>query len=336
MPRFEKNMYKEHPNVKARTPEEVEVYRKTRQVYVRGRSVPDPVMSFEEAGFPDYIYDTLLKQGYTEPTAIQAQGWPMALTGRDFVGIAQTGSGKTIGYILPGIVHISQQARLQRGDGPIVLVLAPTRELALQVKEVADVFGRPSRIRSCCVYGGASKGPQIRDLQDGVEICIATPGRLIDFLDAGKTNMRRCTYLVLDEADRMLDMGFEPQIRKIVDLIRPDRQTLMWSATWPKEVKSLAEDFLTDYIQVNVGSLELCANHNILQIVDVCEEYEKDGKLAKLLENIMGEKDNKTIIFVETKRRVDELTRQMRRDGWPAICIHGDKAQPEREWVLKG
>ncbi|MEJ1271511.1 DEAD (Asp-Glu-Ala-Asp) box polypeptide 17 [Cricetulus griseus] len=173
-----------------------------------------------------------------------------------------------------------------------------------------------------------------KTLAVGVEICIATPGRLIDFLESGKTNLRRCTYLVLDEADRMLDMGFEPQIRKIVDQIRPDRQTLMWSATWPKEVRQLAEDFLRDYTQINVGNLELSANHNILQIVDVCMESEKDHKLIQLMEEIMAEKENKTIIFVETKRRCDDLTRRMRRDGWPAMCIHGDKSQPERDWVL--
>jgi len=131
-----------------------------------------------------------------------------------------------------------------------------------------------------------------------------------------------------------LDMGFEPQIRKIVEQIRPDRQTLMWSATWPKEVRNLAEDFLKDYIQLNVGSLSLAANHNILQIVDVCQEMEKDTKLRQLLEEIMAEKESKIIVFAETKRKVDDLTRRMRREGWPAMCIHGDKSQQERDWVL--
>uniref|UniRef100_A0A8C4FGH9 RNA helicase n=1 Tax=Dicentrarchus labrax TaxID=13489 RepID=A0A8C4FGH9_DICLA len=294
---------------------------------------PPPGRKFGNPG-EQYVMDVLMQQNFKEPTAIQAQGFPLALSGRDMVGIAQTGSGKTLSYLLPAIVHINHQPYLERGDGPICLVLAPTRELAQQVQQVAYDYGKSSRIKSTCVYGGSPKGPQIRDLERGVEICIATPGRLIDFLEAGKTNLKRCTYLVLDEADRMLDMGFEPQIRKIVDQIRPDRQTLMWSATWPKEVRQLAEDFLKDYVQINVGALELSANHNILQIVDVCMESEKDHKLIQLMEEIMAEKENKTIIFVETKKRCDDLTRRMRRDGWPAMCIHGDKSQPERDWVL--
>jgi len=332
---FDKDFYREHPDVTRRSMQEVEGYRRVKEVTVRGTNIPNPIVRFEEASFPaDYVMSVIHEQKFTEPTPIQAQGWPIALGGRDMVGIAQTGSGKTLAYILPAIVHINNQPYLEPGDGPICLVLAPTRELAQQIQQVAILFGRSARVRNTCVFGGAPKGPQIRDLERGVEICIATPGRLIDFLEAGKTNLRRCTYLVLDEADRMLDMGFEPQIRKIVEQIRPDRQTLMWSATWPKEVRMLAEEFLKDYLQVNVGSLNLSANHNILQIVDVCMETEKDLKLVKLLEEIMIEKENKTIIFVETKRRVDDLTRRMRRDGWPAMCIHGDKSQPERDWVL--
>merc|ERR1719431_469391 len=272
---------------------------------------------------------------YQAPTPIQAQGWPIALSGQNLVGIAKTGSGKTLGFIMPGIVHINHQQRLNRGDGPIVLVLAPTRELAQQIATVAKEFGTSSRIRSTCLFGGAPKGPQIRDLQNGCEIVIATPGRLLDILNMGKTNLKRCTYLVLDEADRMLDMGFEPQIRKILNQIRPDRQTLMWSATWPKEVRKLAGDFLRDYIQLTVGSQELSANHNILQIVDVCTEGEKEEKLMRLLNEMSQSKTEKTIIFCQTKRKVDNITRIMRRSGWPAMCIHGDKSQEERDWVLK-
>ncbi|CAB3385749.1 Hypothetical predicted protein [Cloeon dipterum] len=315
---FRKDFYSPHPNVLNRTSYDVEQYRNTKEVTVKGRAVPFPNMYFEEGNFPDYVLDEVRRQGFTEPTSIQAQGWPIAMSGRDMVGIAQTGSGKTLAYILPAIVHINNQPRLARGDGPIALVLAPTRELAQQIQQVAHEFGTTSRVRNTCVFGGAPKGPQARDLERGVEIVIATPGRLIDFLECGKTNLRRCTYLVLDEADRMLDMGFEPQIRKIVEQIRPDRQTLMWSATWPKEVRTLAEEFLKDYIQ----------------IIDVCQEFEKQRKLLQLLSEIGAEKENKTIVFVETKRKVDEITRSIQRDGWNASGIHGDKSQNERDWVL--
>ncbi|XP_041641106.1 probable ATP-dependent RNA helicase DDX5 [Cheilinus undulatus] len=334
LPKFQKNFYQEHPDTSRRPLQEIEQYRRSKEVTVKGRDCPKPIIKFHEAAFPSYVMDIISKQNWTEPTPIQSQGWPVALSGKDMVGIAQTGSGKTLAYLLPAIVHIQHQPFLEHGDGPICLVLAPTRELAQQVQQVAAEYGRVSRLKSTCIYGGAPKGPQIRDLERGVEICIATPGRLIDFLECGKTNLRRCTYLVLDEADRMLDMGFEPQIRKIVEQIRPDRQTLMWSATWPKEVRQLAEDFLKDYVQINIGALQLSANHNILQIVDVCNDMEKEDKLIRLLEEIMSEKENKTIIFVETKRRCDELTRRMRRDGWPAMGIHGDKSQQERDWVL--
>uniref|UniRef100_A0A8C0IYS9 RNA helicase n=1 Tax=Chelonoidis abingdonii TaxID=106734 RepID=A0A8C0IYS9_CHEAB len=328
LPKFEKNFYVEHPEVARLTPYEVEELRRKKEITVRGTDAcPKPVFAFHHANFPQYVMDVLIDQNFTEPTPIQCQGFPLALSGRDMVGIAQTGSGKTLAtvfstqLILDGFVF-----------SPQCLVLAPTRELAQQVQQVADDYGKCSRLKSTAYMEEHQRSPD-RDLER-VMICIATPGRLIDFLEAGKTNLRRCTYLVLDEADRMLDMGFEPQIRKIVDQIRPDRQTLMWSATWPKEVRQLAEDFLRDYVQINVGNLELSANHNILQIVDVCMESEKDHKLIQLMEEIMAEKENKTIIFVETKRRCDDLTRRMRRDGWPAMCIHGDKSQPERDWVL--
>ncbi|CAL1682681.1 unnamed protein product [Lasius platythorax] len=330
-----KDFYIEHPAVRNRSNEEVSQFRENAEITVKGENVPNPVQYFEEGNFPPYVMEGIRRQGYSQPTPIQAQGWPIALSGRDLVAIAQTGSGKTLGYILPAIVHIIHQPRLSNGDGPIVLVLAPTRELAQQIQEVANSFGETAAVRNTCIFGGAPKGPQAHDLERGIEICIATPGRLIDFLERGTTNLRRCTYLVLDEADRMLDMGFEPQIRKIIEQIRPDRQVLMWSATWPKEVRALAEDFLTDYVHLNIGSLTLSANHNITQIIDVCHEYEKDSKLNRLLQEIGTEKENKTIIFVETKRKVDDITRNIRRDGWQAVSIHGDKNQQERDHVLQ-
>ena len=335
LPKFEKNFYTEHPNVAARSDADIEAFRAENEMSVQGHDIPHPITNFDEAGFPDYVLSELKAQGFPKPTAIQCQGWPMALSGRDMVGIAATGSGKTLSYALPGIVHINAQPLLKPGGGPIVLVLAPTRELACQIQTECSKFGSSSRIRNTCVYGGAPKGPQVRDLARGVEICIATPGRLIDMLEAGKTNLKRVTYLVLDEADRMLDMGFEPQIRKIVDQIRPDRQTLMWSATWPKEVQALARDYLNDPIQVTIGSLELAASHTITQIVQVVNEYQKRDMLVKYLESASSDTNSKILVFASTKRACDDVTSYLRSDGWPALAIHGDKQQHERDWVLK-
>ncbi|KAL0954714.1 hypothetical protein HGRIS_003667 [Hohenbuehelia grisea] len=330
---FEKNFYVENDAVSKRSDKDIEDFRRSKEIKVQGRGVPRPVTSFEEVGFPEYLMTSIRAQGFAAPTPIQCQAWPMALSGRDVVAIAQTGSGKTISFALPAMLHINAQPLLSPGDGPIALVLAPTRELAVQIQQECTKFGSNSRIRNTAIYGGAPKGPQIRDLQRGVEVVIATPGRLIDMLETQKTNLRRVTYLVMDEADRMLDMGFEPQIRKIVSQIRPDRQTLMFSATWPKDVQKLANDFLDDFIQVNIGSMELTANHNIKQIVDVCSDFEKRTKLIKHLDQISAE-NAKVLIFVGTKRVADDITKYLREDGWPALAIHGDKEQRERDWVL--
>jgi len=331
--KFEKNFYVEDRRVSARPQAEIDAFRAEKTMQITGQNVPRPITTFDEAGFPEYVMSEIRAMGFDAPTPIQCQAWPMALSGRDLVAVAETGSGKTISFALPAMVHINAQPLLERGDGPIVLILAPTRELAVQIQQECTKFGKSSRIRNTAIYGGAPKGPQVRDLSQGVEICVATPGRLIDMLESGRTNLKRVTYLVMDEADRMLDMGFEPQIRKIVSQIRPDRQTLLFSATWPKEVQRLAMDFQHDFIQVNIGSLELTANHNVKQIIEVCSEYDKRDKLLKHLEQISSE-NAKVLIFVGTKRVADDLTKYLRTDGWPALAIHGDKQQAERDWVL--
>merc|ERR1711957_900183 len=190
------------------------------------------------------------------------------------------------------------------------------------------------KIKNTCCYGGQPKHAQAADLRDGVEIVIATPGRLIDFLESGVTNLKRVTYLVLDEADRMLDMGFEPQVRKITSQCRPDRQTLMWSATWPKTVQRLARDICKeDPAHINVGSLDTRTAHTIRQYVEVVQEGDKKARLRRLLEKVMD--GSKILIFAQTKTGDDTMTREMRLDGWPALCIHGDKKQEERDWCLK-
>lgn len=335
---FEKNFYYEHPNVVARSSQEVEAFCREKEIALSGQGLlPKPVFSFMEAGFPDHVMQSIQASGFANPSAIQSAAWPVALSGRDMIGIAATGSGKTLGFLLPAIVHINAQPHLSRGDGPITLALAPTRELAQQIQGEAQKFGKNSRVRSSCVYGGAPRGPQLRDLREGIEIVIATPGRLIDFLQAGQVNCRRVTYLVLDEADRMLDMGFEPQIRKIVGQIRPDRQTCLWSATWPKSVERLARDLCKENpVEIRAGQVggQLKANPNITQYVEVVGgQWEKNERLGKLMQRI-ADGQSKIIVFTETKRSADEVCRDLNRFRVSAVAIHGDKDQRERDRAM--
>uniref|UniRef100_A0A7S0VGK3 RNA helicase n=1 Tax=Polytomella parva TaxID=51329 RepID=A0A7S0VGK3_9CHLO len=334
LPPFEKHFYIEHPFISARSNEEVEKFRGQKEIHVSGEGVPKPFTSFEESCFPNYILDEIRAAGFREPTPIQSQAWPMILCGRDIVGLAETGSGKTLAYILPSIVHINSQPLLQSGDGPIVLVMAPTRELAVQIQQECARFGSSSRIQNTAVYGGVNKAPQIHDLRRGCEIVIATPGRLLDLLESRATNLKRVTYLVLDEADRMLDMGFEPQIRRIVEQTRLDRQTLLLSATWPEEVEKIAKEFLKAPVKVIVGAQTMKASQNVRQSVEIVSDPEqKYGKLKKILDKSMD--GRRVLVFCETKRGCDDLTRRLRQDGFPALGLHGDKPQEERDWVLK-
>ncbi|VDN97504.1 unnamed protein product [Rodentolepis nana] len=331
LPKIRKVFYVEHPSVACRSQAEIDDFRIKNRMTLSGHEVPRPVFFFSEINLPQYMIDAFMRAGWKTPTPIQSQGLPMVLSGKNVVGIAQTGSGKTACYLIPALPHIEAQPRLLRGEGPICLILVPTRELAQQVIQVAEMLCSAARLRTVCLYGGAPKGPQARDLQRGAEVCVATPGRLIDFLKTKTTNLRRCTYLVLDEADRMLDMGFEPQIRKIVEQTRPDRQTVMWSATWPKEVQSLARCFLKDYIQVNIGSTSLHANPNITQIVEVVEEYDKEQKLINLIRSFNG---LRSLVFVETKKKSDQLAYFLKRHGIRAAAMHGDKIQSQRDATL--
>uniref|UniRef100_A0A914LHU4 RNA helicase n=2 Tax=Meloidogyne TaxID=189290 RepID=A0A914LHU4_MELIC len=333
LPEIKKDLYKEHENVTNRELDAIKEWLKENECIIRGQEVPRPIFEFIESGFPEPIINLLLNN-YESPMSIQCISWPVALSGRDMISISRTGSGKTLGFILPAIMHAISQPPRRPGDGPSVLVLLPTRELALQVQEVANEFCKIMNLTAFCCYGGASKVTQGNILQRGVDICIATPGRCLDFLEAKVLNLNKCTFLVLDEADRMLDMGFEPQIRSIIGQLRNDRQTLMFSATWPKEVRELANDFHKDPVHLTVGSLELAANHNIEQYVEVVDEREKEEHFMELLGKIIKEDEYKTLIFVATKRKADDLTRNLRRDGVKALCIHGDKSQTEREWVL--
>uniref|UniRef100_A0A5S6QCY0 RNA helicase n=1 Tax=Trichuris muris TaxID=70415 RepID=A0A5S6QCY0_TRIMR len=331
---FPKNFYTEKNVVQDRPLSLDSEFYAANNIMIRGQNVPRPMLTFSETNFPTNIL-TKLGASFQKPSVIQSVSWPIALSGLDMVGVAQTGSGKTLSFVLPGAVHITHQKSRGAGEGPIMLVLAPTRELAQQVQAVVDDYCRDAGISSACIYGGAPKGPQLLQLSRGVDVIIATPGRLIDYMKMGNIQLRRCTYLVLDEADRMLDMGFEPQITQIVDHIRPDRQTLMYSATWPDDVRSLAEKYLKGYVFVNVGSLQLAANHNIKQIVEIVPEYNKKTRLLYLLRDITADgNDPKTLIFVEMKKKADELSVWLRSQGWMAVAMHGDKGQYERNRIL--
>ncbi|KAI6661102.1 ATP-dependent RNA helicase DDX5 isoform X2-like [Oopsacas minuta] len=336
MPEVVRNYYREHLAVSRRNESVIEEFRKNRDIHVKGRNVLKPIFKLEESNFPSYILEHLKNSNIIDPTAIQCQAWPIALAGRDLVAVAETGSGKTLGYILPGIVHISYQPLLAPDEGPIIVILVPTRELAIQVHSVCEMFLSGSSMNCVCIYGGVPKKPQIRLLEKGAEMIVATPGRLLDFLEFRQITLKRCTYLVLDEADRMLDLGMAVYMNKIIEQIRPDRQILMWTATWPEEVQSMAEIALKDYILIMIGDSNLSSNRRIRQIIDVCKEEDKIGKINQLLLEILSEReDNKVLVFCDTKRRVEYLTRHLREEDWPAMCIHGDKEQLEREWVMQ-
>ncbi|XP_071036527.1 probable ATP-dependent RNA helicase DDX5 [Parasteatoda tepidariorum] len=334
---IEKYLYVEHANVTQRSDEETAFYRKDSNITITGSDVPKPILNFEELCLPENLKRVILGQGYSEPTAIQAQGWPIAMSGRDMVGISQTGSGKTLVFMIPAVVHALNQPSFKTNCNecsPQVLVLAPTRELVQQIYQVSGPFCSASNLIAACAYGGASRNVQLQCLR-GAHLCIATPGRLIDFVSEGVVNLKRCTYLVLDEADRMLDMGFEPQIRQIVGQLRPDRQTLMWSATWPQEIQSLAEDFLKDYVKVTVGEGRLVANPKIKQNIYIVEEFDKEDKLVSLLKEIhSGKKSNKVLVFAQTKRTVDYLGAKLNRLGIKSYTLHGDISQTKRDFVL--
>ncbi|KAK9012494.1 hypothetical protein V6N11_040543 [Hibiscus sabdariffa] len=307
-----------------------DAYRRQHEITVTGNEVPLPFSSFESTGLPSEILREVHNAGFSAPTPIQAQSWPIALQGRDIVAIAKTGSGKTLGYLVPGFMHI-KRCHNDRQMGPTVLVLSPTRELATQIQDEAHKFGNSSRICCTCLYGGAPKGPQLREVEKGVDIVVATPGRLNDILEMRKISLQQVSYLVLDEADRMLDMGFEPQIRKIVKEVPTRRQTLMYTATWPKEVRKIAADLLINPVQVNIGNIdELVANKSITQNVEVLSPMVKHKRLEQILRS--QEPGSKIIIFCSTKKMCDQLARNLSRFG--AAAIHGDKSQADRDYVL--
>jgi ATP-dependent RNA helicase DDX5/DBP2 len=312
-------------------PEQQKEFMKTNSIKLLGSNTVSPALTFKELNLPESIQKTCDDNKWESPTPIQSIAIPCALQGHDLIGIAKTGSGKTAAFLIPAMIHIIRQEPMCKGDGPIVLVLSPTRELAQQIAEVAKDFAVNQKIKYTCLFGGAGRGPQAQELRKCPSIVVATPGRLIDFIESGQISMTRVSFLVLDEADQMLDMGFEPQIRKIIASLTTDRQTMMFSATWPKEIQKLASDFLVDPVHMIIGSKELTTNPNIKQIIIKCEEYEK---LSKCLETLQEHGSEKVLIFTKTKRTTDDLSDNLKMKGMEAYSLHGDKAQNQRDYVL--
>ncbi|ORZ07280.1 P-loop containing nucleoside triphosphate hydrolase protein, partial [Lobosporangium transversale] len=268
---IEKCFYEEHEDIAKLSEDQVRQIRLDLDMRVSGADVAKPCISFAHFGFEEELMETIRRAGYSEPSGIQRQAIPVALSGRDIIGIAKTGSGKTAAFLLPMIVHIMDQAELEKGDGPIGVVLAPTRELADQIYSEAKRFAKAYGLRVAVVYGGASKQDQFKTLRSGVEIVVATPGRLIDMIKIKATNFRRTSYLVLDEADRVFDLGFEPQVRSICDNIRPDRQTLLFSATFQKRVEKLAREVMTDPVRISIGNVGQI-NSDVTQVIQILKD----------------------------------------------------------------
>ena len=290
-----------------------------------------PVSSFADAGFSKELLRVTAQ--FKTPSPIQAQSWPIIMSGHDMVGIAATGSGKTLAFGMPALTQIHSQPPCKPGQ-PICLVLAPTRELAQQTAKVFDDAGEASGVRCVCVYGGAPKYEQKAQMKagGGAAVIVATPGRLRDFMEEGVIKLDRVTMLVLDEADRMLDLGFEPEIRAIAGATRADRQTVMFSATWPQSVQSLASEFMCNPIKVRIGAEGLKASQSITQIVEVVEPQDKDRHLARVMKQYLGKGKEvpRTLIFGLYKKECANLHQRLSRE-WPAVCIHGDMSQHDRE-----
>lgn len=337
---FRKSFYHEPSELSEMTEEEVADLRlELDGIKVRGIDVPKPVQKWSQCGLGVQSLEVIRKLGYEKPTSIQTQAIPSIMSGRDVIGVAKTGSGKTIAFLLPMFRHIKDQRPIDTLDGPVSLVMTPTRELATQIHKECKPFLKALNLRAVCAYGGAPIKDQIADLKRGAEIIVCTPGRMIDLLAANSgrvTNLRRVTYVVLDEADRMFDMGFEPQVMKILANIRPNRQTVLFSATFPRQMEALARKTLVKPVEIVVGGRSVVAPE-ITQLVEVRSEETKFVRLLELLGNLYEEEkneDDRALIFVDRQESADGLLKDLMRKGYPCMSIHGGKDQIDRDSTI--
>lgn len=333
-PAIVKELYVESKAVKSIPQADIDAFLEKRSITVKHCSIR-PVMEFSQLGLPpDMLQAT---KEFVAPSPIQSMSWPIILSGRDMIGVAATGSGKTLAFGLPALRHITAQkeAGVVSGKRPVALVMAPTRELAIQISEVLAGAGAACGVRCVCVYGGVPKGPQVAALKRGVEVVVGTPGRLEDLMQDGSCSLEEVTYLVLDEADRMLDLGFEPHIRAIAGAVRADRQTLMFTATWPPAVRQLAAGFLARPARVNIGADTLAASHSVSQVVEVIDPTARDARLLSLLSQHHSSRRNRVLIFVLYKKEAPRVESLLTRKGWKACSIHGDISQVQRQRAVE-
>jgi ATP-dependent RNA helicase DDX46/PRP5 len=333
---FNKNFYKETTAIAKMTDAELKLYRAVELdgVRIRGKNCPKPVKNWAQTGVSFKVLSVLKGMGFEKPTSIQAQVLPAIMSGRDVIGISKTGSGKTLAFLLPLFRHAMDQRPLEPAEGPIAIIMTPTRELAIQITKDCRKFAKHMRLRTVCVYGGTGISEQIAELKRGAEIIVCTPGRMIDMLAANNgrvTNLRRCTYCVLDEADRMFDMGFEPQVMHVINSIRPDRQLVMFSATFPRSMEALARRILTKPLEVTVGGKSVVCD-DVTQNVTVLSEEDKFLKLLELLGKF--QEKGSVIAFVHKHEVADALLREVMRAGYPALALHGGMDQYDRDSVL--
>ena len=294
-------------------------------------SAPTPPVSFDSFDLPELMLATLAREGLVAPTPIQAMSIPLLLEGRDLIGLAQTGTGKTAAFLLPLMTHLGYSAAVRAGQPPKALILAPTRELANQIEQNVSKLSADLNIRHLAVFGGARYDAQIRGLRRGVDIVVATPGRLEDLMDRGAFDPSGITHFVLDEADHMLDLGFYPPIKRIAASLPRTRQTMLFSATMPPEIETLAKQFLTDPAHVKAPQTGITAD-KVTQRVTLMSEGDKRDRLC----DILNEHDTgQSLIFVRTKRRADALAKFMEVRGFAVDALHGDMRQTLRQKVLR-
>ncbi|KAG7086704.1 hypothetical protein E1B28_002640 [Marasmius oreades] len=326
--------------VRERTEEQHRKLRERYHILVEGEDVPPPIEHFRDMKIPESILQHLSSKRITNPTPIQLQGIPAAFSGRDLIGIAFTGSGKTLAFCLPLIMlALEEEVKLPfvRGEGPVGVVLCPSRELANQTYENVLTWtaalaqdGKSPRLNTVLCIGGISMNDQSHTLSKGLHIVVATPGRLIDMLEKKRFTFNNCKYLCMDEADRMIDLGFEDDVRNIMSFFKRQRQTLLFSATMPRKIQDFAQQSLIRPVLVNVGRAG-AANLDVLQVV---EYVKQEAKMVYLLE-CLQKTPPPVIIFSENKNEVDDIQEYLLLKGVEAVAIHGSKSQEERQYAIK-